>query len=127
MQTEGGDCYQAAGIFFMDGRMRVDTPSTLTLVHGYPTLQREPFKKFGHAWCEFKNPWGQWMVRDTSNGKDVEMSRDAYYHLGKIDPAECRYYNTADLRRWVTETGHWGPWEETDEQRGYDQQAPLWI
>lgn len=106
----GGDCYQAAGIFMMDMTMRADTPG-VTLVHGLPTLRRPPWKKFGHAWCEYEVD-GQMMVRDTANGRDTEMPRDFYYVLGNIDPEECRRYTNGDLRLWVSATGHWGPWEE---------------
>jgi len=118
MVRTGGDCYEAAGSLFMDLCFRGGDPdfSRAELVHGVPTLQCEPFIKYGHAWLEFDNPkLGVRMVRDPSNGRDVTMPRDYYYQLGKIDPAECRRYKFGDLRRWVTETGHWGPWEEGDE------------
>ena len=105
---DGGDCYEAAGILFMDW-----FPEAV-LVHGYPTLQRAPWKKFGHTWVEYEVD-GQTLVRDTSNDRDVEMPTELYYHVGKINPDECRRYTMTDLRHHVTETEHWGPWEREPE------------
>ena len=105
MMTDGGDCYAVAGNFM------VFSDPGVVLVHGYPTLRRSPWKKFGHAWIEVELE-GQVLVKDMSNGKDIEMPRELYYSVGNINPDECRRYTLADLRRYVTETKHWGPWEE---------------
>lgn len=95
----------------MDSPLQQDAPQDVTLVHGVPTLQRPPFEPFGHAWVEF-TIGGQVMVRDRANGHDFVVSIEDYYQAGKIDPAQCQRYTLADLRRRVTETGHWGPWED---------------
>jgi hypothetical protein len=105
----GGDCYQAAGVYLMDRAMFQGVE--VTLVHGYPTLRRPPWKKYGHAWVEYEVD-GQTMVKDIANGRDIEMPACLYYSLGNIDPAECRRYSYADLKRWVLELEHWGPWEK---------------
>ena len=105
---ENGDCYEAAGNYVVNeslfqGRLSV------TLVHGLPTLQRPPWEKFGHAWVEYEKD-SQVVVLDLSNGREIEVSALVYYTIGNIDPAECHRYSFEDMRWWIRDTGHWGPW-----------------
>jgi len=106
-----GNCYQAAGEFLMDKAFGGEHEG-LVLVHGRPTLQVEPFCEYGHAWIEYEVPFGDGtmtMCRDVERG--VEFPVFMFYSVGNIDPDQCFRYTYPDLARWVTETGHWGPWE----------------
>lgn len=97
----GGDCFRAAGMFLMEHPDHV-------LVHGFPTLRREPWTQYHHAWIETAD--GQ-TVREVSDGLDLTMPASLYYALGNINPAECKRYTRDDLALWVVRTGHWGPWD----------------
>ena len=52
-------------------------------------------------------------VIDKSNGKDIEMPRSFYYGIGRIDPAECRYYEVAEACRLAVVHGHYGAWPDS--------------
>ncbi|MGB0971037.1 MAG: hypothetical protein ACPGVG_08750 [Mycobacterium sp.] len=113
-----GDCYEAAVHFLMmPAPLRhpegAECPFDAVLVHGRPTLQREPYEPFGHAWVEYEHPAipGLWIVRDVSNGRDLEMPAPFYYQLGKIDPAECFRYTRSEVHDWLESHKHYGPWE----------------
>lgn len=78
------------------------------LVHGAPTLQAGPYKgnKFGHAWVESDDT-----VWDFSNGKEIEMPKDVYYVLGKIDEKDNYYYTQHETRMKMIDEGTFGPWD----------------
>lgn len=111
-----GNCYAAAGAFLLDAGV-AGRAEGVTLVHGRPVLQVEPFCQYGHAWVEFTEVLGELggrtvaveLCRDCESG--VTLPRQLYYHLGRIAEEDCFRYTIDDLRRWVLETGHWGPWE----------------
>lgn len=97
-----GNCYEEAAMHISGfGQF-----SGWTLVHGRPTLQRPPFIKFGHAWLE--SPDGEICWDPITMGYTTKY---VYYELGRIEEAECFRYDLSALRRWITKTGHWGPWE----------------
>ena len=114
--TPTGNCYQAAGQFMMDNyyTSRSDDSDHVKLVHGHPTLTREPYTKYGHAWIEIDDR----LCLDVESG--AMLSKELFYEIGNINPDECHYYAKKDMRKWVTETGHWGPWE------GPDAVGPVW-
>lgn len=97
--NEPGDCYEAAARYVLDHRDTI-------LVHGQPRLLREPYTRFGHAWVEV----GQTAI-DVANGNHVELPAPVYYSLGHIDSQQCRRYSFPEVRRWILQTGHWGPWQ----------------
>lgn len=111
-----GDCYAAAGRTLMD-RWMAGEADELIVVHGQPTLQVAPFCQYGHAWLEQPQTVGEvdgevlTLVICTDAETGVSLPRELYYALGKIDPAQCFRYDWPSLRRWIQETGHWGPWE----------------
>ncbi len=78
----------------------------MRLVHGEVTGQG-PIEgvKYGHAWVEDGGT-----VIDVSNGRDIRMSKAAYYALGGIGD-NVHKYNLAQFRRKVSKFGHWGPWD----------------
>jgi hypothetical protein len=107
VQTDDlGDCYEAAAKYVLE---HLDT----ILVHGQPYLLRNPYTQFGHAWVETE----QGMVIDVANGQRVELPISVYYALGLIDPEACDRYPHQEVRRWILETEHWGPWKKRSEKR----------
>lgn len=98
MVKKNGRCFEEAGTFIMfEGQ-------DWTLVHGIPTLQVPPYKRYGHAWVEKDG-----IVKDLKTNTDIPVP--FYYAFGRIDPEECKRYTLSDLRRMVTKHEHWGPWE----------------
>ena len=83
-----------------------ELPKNAKLVHGYPTLQTEPYAKYGHAWIEVGNK-----VYDPTHKPVVKMPKEAYYALGQIDPKECVSYSKAQAKWKLASTGIYGPWE----------------
>jgi len=118
----GGDCYVQAGNLVTHPFDRAW--DGWLLVHGRPTLQVPPHRKYGHAWLEHDGPLPVQlpsglvvlhvgaMVHDPT--VDVTVPRDAYYRLGQIDPAECRRYTREEASRIIVREGTWGPWHEGD-------------
>lgn len=110
MATKRGDCAQVAATIVLD--QEVD--AGLLLVHGYP-IGRGPVnggKRFFHAWVETEDGT---TVIDKSNGLDVTWPRPAYYAVGKIDEDHVTRYDVIDVRHNIVTTGHWGPWDDDDE------------
>lgn len=103
-----GDCYEAAGWLVC---FEHPPPIGSVLVHGRPTLQRPPFKPYGHAWIEVPGPAGITLVREVANGRDILIPATLYYAIGQIDPSECYRYTRAEARRLCVAHEHWGPWE----------------
>lgn len=101
----GGDCFEAAAQYILERK-----EEGLTLVHGRPTLQCEPFMKYEHAWIEMILD-GDHYVRDVSNGKDVFVPRAVYYGLGQIVMEDCYRYTFNEMRTKLLEFKHWGPWD----------------
>jgi len=102
----GGDCYEAAGRYITDNLMFSDKDN-LILVHGIVTGQG-PLEgvEYGHAWVEDGD-----RVIDKSNGRDLNIPKDVYYMLGKIDKNKTYRYNIQETRRKIVDSGHWGPWD----------------
>lgn len=103
---ENGTCYETAANWLMDKTFfGQDDSSSFKLVHGRPTLQRPPFKKYGHAWIEINEGF----VIDTETGKG--MPKELYYSAGEIDSEECFYYSFEEARKLLLKFKHYGPWE----------------
>lgn len=106
-KDKSGDCFLAHGNFIF-----ADTKGKYTLCHG--TVYHSLTGRHEHCWLEyeekFESGFTQMMVKDISNGNDVEMPQDAYYRLGKVE----------DVKRYTRKeaTGHmlthmtYGPWED---------------
>jgi hypothetical protein len=100
-------------------------------VHGLPlgTGSENYDQRFWHAWVEVTRvvdlPYEGGTVKvefreviDRSNGHDVRMPAEVYYHFARIDPDEHLWRFTPDeARDRALETGHMGPWVE-DESLG---------
>jgi len=117
-----GDCYANAGRHLMDLWL-ANKDEGFTLVHGRPILQAPPHIEYGHAWLEFRRPipalseltgrkCEMEMVLDVESGN--LLPKELFYMAGEIDPDKCIRYTTDEMRRWVLDTGHWGPWEGPD-------------
>ena len=109
-----GDCYEAAGKWFLDNAMNVFTAKPkdpdLRLVHG-EVMGQGPLAGvgFGHAWVEDGD-----MVIDPSNDKLTRMPKQLYYLLGKIDRIDnVHRYDVPTFRRRIATYQHWGPWDLT--------------
>ena len=104
--SKRGDCYEAAGKFFIDNSMHGN--SRMLLVHGEVAGQGAlKGTNFGHAWVEHNG-----MVIDKSNGRDIEIPISVYYALGRIDRIGNVYKYTWDqASKKIESTGHWGPWD----------------
>ena len=71
-------------------------------------------------------------VTDRSNGRNIQMPKEIYYMLGKIDQSEywddtmgrvsrtpkIFEYTQEEAIEWMTETGTFGPWE-LETESGY--------
>lgn len=102
--TPTGNCYQ----WVIHQTLFVPTPAEGfkygTIVHGRPTLQREPFIPYGHAWIET----GELCWHEKTEGP---IPKALYYALGRIDPDECFRYTYEEARQRLAEFGHYGPWD----------------
>ena len=103
-----GDCYEAAAnaLLVSGFASGVDLPDEAVLVHGRPTLTREPFEEYGHAWLELGD-----VVFEVANGRDIFVRRERYYEVGRIDPEQCLRYTKEQARKFVLYFCHYGPWE----------------
>lgn len=99
-----GDCYQANGRKITDILIKGKGPMW-KLVHGIVINQADHLP-MGHCWIENNE-----MVLDFSNGREIEMPKMLYYALGNIVESDCIKYTAEEVRHWILETGHWGPWE----------------
>ena len=98
-----GDCYQAGGrlIFNYFG------DKNAKLVHGMVSGQGAlEGSRFGHCWVEWKDK-----VMDHSNDRQLDLDKQLYYIMGRIDPNECVYYTPEEAAKKMTDIGHWGPWD----------------
>ena len=117
-----GDCYEAAANYVINhsGIIAFMVPPGVTpnpkliLVHGEVTGQGKlEGVKYGHAWVEDGNE-----VIDPSNGRMLQLPKDAYYVLGRINhdgvstfKPNLHRYTAQEARRNLVKHGHWGPWE----------------
>lgn len=109
MRTDG-DCYEAVVVAMLmpDYAGGLFVPG-MVLVHGRPTLTCPPFIEYGHAWLELGDA-----VFDFSNRHHVVTRREVYYEAGNIDPDFCIRYSEREVRKWILQTHHYGPWEGPD-------------
>jgi len=105
LEGKMGDCYQAAGRLIMNFIGDENHILVHGMVNGQGMLES---KRYGHAWVEYKNK-----VLDHSNGRKLEIPKDAYYAIGRINSKECKYYDPGKAAGWMLKEKHWGPWEMT--------------
>ena len=41
----------------------------------------------------------------------MEIPKDLYYAIGRVNPKECFYYTPEEAAKFMVDEGHWGPWE----------------
>ena len=120
-----GDCYEVHGRMMMKPSGR-----NFILVHaevmGQGQLAGVPY---GHCFLINKLTG---TVTDRSNGRDIQMPKEIYYMLGKIDQSEywddtmgrvsrtpkIFEYTQEEAIEWMAETGTFGPWE-LETESGY--------
>ena len=100
-----GDCYQAGGRLIMNFFGDKDHKLVHGMVSGQGALEGN---RFGHCWVESRDT-----VLDHSNDKKLEIPKDVYYLMGRIDPAECHYYTPREAAKKMSNAEHWGPWDMT--------------
>jgi len=109
---DAGDCYQAAASYL--SRLGPVQSEGYTLVHG--TVSGQGWlegRRIDHAWVEVDDG-PVVMVIDHSQGKNLVLSRDAYYHIGKISPDECTRYTSEEAVVNMLRSKHFGPWGEEE-------------
>ena len=103
-----GNCYEANGSYFMENALFPGNNKKLKMVHGEVTGQGSlDGVKYGHAWIEDGNT-----VIDVSNGKNIKMSKKAYYQSGHIgENGNIHTYSPEKFREKILQHEHWGPWD----------------
>ena len=93
-----GDCYEAAGRYLTDAAF-VGQADGYTLVHGVVSGQGPlAGRRIDHAWVEVDDG-PVVMVVDVSNGRNLVLTRDDFYRLGRVVPEECDSTDLAGARR----------------------------
>ena len=98
-----GDCYQAGGRLIMNFFGDKEHKLVHGMVNGQGMLEG---KRYGHCWVESRDT-----VLDHSNGRKLEIPKQIYYALGRVNPKECKYYTPEEAAKFMVDKGHWGPWE----------------
>ena len=109
-QNKHGDCYEAAGKFMMHKCMLDPDNMRYTLVHAEVAGQG-PLEglTYGHG---FVVDTEAHTAIDKSNGRNLELPKDVYYMLGRIDQINNTHeYTYREMQRKITESQHWGPWD----------------
>ena len=111
---ELGDCYEASGRLILFDTNTVDPYGDLYLVHGMVNGQgRLSGVRYDHAWCEDDH-----LVYDFSNDRKLILPKEYYYQLGGIIDSDNFRYSQDEARKFILDTGTWGPWERTFEDNG---------
>jgi hypothetical protein len=106
-----GDCYVAAGRLILFGDPEVNSYGELYLIHGMVDGQGElDGTRFDHAWCEDDH-----LIYDFSNNRRLIFPKEMYYSIGNIKNKDNFKYSQEEARRYILETGHWGPWQRVFE------------
>jgi len=108
----GGNCYETAANYIIDNLFSRG-PSDMVLVHAEVTGQG-PIDglKYGHAWVEIGG-----IVIDNSNGNNIKLPTEVYYRMGQVG-SNIYKYTPEEVRRWLIDSGTYGPWE-LETESGY--------
>jgi hypothetical protein len=113
-ENDKGNCFPMA---FLLARMAEACGYTAVIVHGEPTLQREPFLPFIHGWIEIGLPFFGGVIPvcvDYSNQRRIVVPLGMFYSVGKIDPARCHRYTLEEAISLVQKHGHFGIYHDSD-------------
>jgi hypothetical protein len=112
-----GDCFEVAANLAWEWADN----DTVRVCHGYVTRPGDGHRHI-HAWVETSTevpalpgwPSGMTITSavDKSNGNDVTLIREAYYHFGGIVADEVRRYTLREASEAMLRTEHYGPWDE---------------
>jgi GNAT superfamily N-acetyltransferase len=112
-KLNSGDCYEVAGrMALMDvskapnGELFLGNPK---VVHGEVAGQGSlKGIRYGHAWVE-----DDVYVYDFSNGRELVISKDVYYYLGKIKQEKPKLfkYTFKEAIDKMVESRNFGPWD----------------
>lgn len=124
-----GDCYRAAVDVARELNEGEQVYKHVFVAHGQPigTGPENENKRYNHAWVEtvmqvevpdgapseFDRLNGMEIrtVHDKSNGGDVVMPRDLYYHMGQIYSEDVDLYEWVDVEENLAYYLHYGPWD----------------
>lgn len=126
MPKNDGNCFEDAAVYITDLWLRGKPTDGVLLCHGIVTGQG-PIEglKITHGWIEYTleipdlralldgkgGTNALTMVRDYSNGNTIEVPREAYYKIGRIDAATVIRYTVEEALQWLDKTGHYGAWQ----------------
>ena len=113
-KAKGGDCYEANGKLALEF-IRGKYPKAV-LVHGV-ALNSLDYMPMGHAWVEVGGT-----VYDYSNGRNIKLSKNKYYHAGAIGELlkkgyKQHRYQGIEIAEIILKYGHWGPWKNLGVRR----------
>jgi len=99
-----GDCYPEAGRLMLDNMFSAgnDDFREMRLVHGTVTMGNIPI---AHAWVEIGD-----VVYDGTHTQFYDKA--SYYQF--CDVSVEHTYDDAEMAGWMSQTEHWGPWEDTE-------------
>lgn len=112
---KNGDCFDKHGRKFL-----FENPGdNWKIVHGI-VINSKDKKPMEHCWLEKTEDvempdgraWPTTTCVDQSNGHDVEIVAEIYYYSGRVQ--EMKKYDLESYRKFIHDTGHWGPWEIDD-------------
>jgi len=109
----GGNCYEVAANYVVDNSLFSRGSAEMVLVHAEVTGQG-PIDglKYGHAWVEVGG-----IVIDNSNGNNIQLPVEVYYRMGQVG-SNIYKYTPEEVRRWMVDSGTYGPWE-LETESGY--------
>lgn len=105
------------------GKKGILEQSSIRIVHGRPTLRREPYQQFDHAWVEIainvprkaddKEAAPEALVGcvDFSNGIRAIAPLPDYYAVGAVNEHELSKYTVDAYKKAAMTAGHTGPFE----------------
>lgn len=111
-QHKGGDCYQVAGRFALDGVKKLGSRAFIGVpyvVHAEVSGQGAiSGLRYGHAWVEDDE-----FVYDFSNGREIILPKEFYYKIGQVKQVKPKFYKYTfqQARHKMAETGHFGCWD----------------
>ena len=99
--------YRAQGV-----PVRLRESSHFRVVHGTPTGNGGDIVgvQHWHAWVELTYDDGDCLAIDLSNGKNVQIQREAFYRVGQLDESTVWRFTPAEARRLFRKYRHCGPW-----------------
>jgi hypothetical protein len=115
-KSAGGDCYEAAAKFMLDGMLKSGKGPDASVMEGFIVVHAEVMGQgplagtpFGHG---FVVDTTTDLVIDQSNGRDLRLPRMFYYAMGQIeDIGNYHEYTPEEVLENLRKYKHYGPWD----------------